>query len=59
LIDMMTGRVQKSVSTIVTDDRANFSGVFWGIKNGSDTITVTNGVSASFLVSVNWLARRM
>jgi len=58
-IDMFTGVVQKSVSTVVSDDIANFSGQFWGIKFGSDTITVSSTGGGTWSVLVAWLERRM
>lgn len=60
LVDMLNKTVIKATSggTVLTDDIAHFSGQFWGIKNGVDSITVTNGVSASFSVGLTWLERK-
>lgn len=58
-IDCYAGTVSKTVSGVTTDDIANFSGVFWGIKNGTDTISTTSSATASYTVGLSWLERRM
>jgi phage-related protein len=59
IIDMYAGTVRKVVSGVSSDDIANFSGRFWGVNSGTDTITVTDGGTAAFSVSVLYLERRM
>ena len=58
-VDMLRGRVSKSVSSVVSNDIANVTGRFWGIAAGTDTITVTDGGTATFTVSALWLPRKV
>jgi hypothetical protein len=61
VIDMMNGTVTKYTSggTVAADDMASWSGQFWGVKNGTDTITVLAGPASTFTVKIDWLERRM
>jgi hypothetical protein len=62
LIDMKNGKVWKSVSGVLSSDKTHVTGMFWGIKNGSDSITITNAGSfggGTFDVTLTWLERRM
>jgi hypothetical protein len=60
VIDLFNKTVTKWTTggTVPADDIANFTGVFWGVKNASDTITVLAGAARSFTVKVDWLERR-
>jgi len=56
-IDMLNGRVNKTVSGVATSDIANVTGQFWGIQAGGDTITCTSSASGTYRVTIIWLPR--
>jgi hypothetical protein len=58
-IDMMNGTVIKSTSGVLTNARSKMTGQFWGVRHGTDTITLTSTVSSNFACTINWLERRM
>ena len=57
IIDCYNGTVFKSVSGVLSNDIANFSGSVMPISGTTDTITVTDGGTASFAVTLLWLPR--
>lgn len=57
IIDCYNGTAFKSVSGVLSNDIANFSGTVMPISGQTDTITVTDGGTASFSVTLIWLPR--